>query len=465
MATIWPLLLLFSVIFTAEAQQAEQPVIRRGSLLTPTGTNSSWLSRSGLYAFGFYEQGNGYAVGIFIAGIRQKTVVWTANRDNPPVPGDVKLHFTSNGRLVLQTAQGMETGIAGNTQGAAAASMLDSGNFVLYNSDNSTIWQSFDKPTDTFLPGQKLTTDEDMFSSYSATNQSTGIFRLIMQQDGYLAMYPVGTPPRLEYGYGGVGVSGEGPNVSLNFDADGRLYLLNGTGISIMNFTTGDTTKGVIYRLTLDPDGILRHYSLNMDQNGVWKVTWSNPKDKCDPKGLCGINAFCDQDAGCECLPGFKRVNKDSWASGCERNFDSKSCKSNEEVTGYTMETELRTEWQNDSYSILTSPTQEECGEACLGDCNCEAALYKDGKCMKQRLPLKFVRRNLSDSSVALIKVGTSPISPDPGVPKESKKKNRVDILIIGVSLLSFACIILAISGILFYKYRVWLYRNISNAL
>ncbi|KAG6721619.1 hypothetical protein I3842_03G120600 [Carya illinoinensis] len=464
MATIWPLLLLFSVISTAEAQQPEQSFFRPGTLLTPRGTNSSWLSRSGLYAFGFYKlQGNGYAVGIFISGIPQKTLVWTANRDNPPLPGDVKLNFTSDGRLVLQTAQGMETGIAGNTEGAAAASMLDSGNFVLYNSDNLTIWQSFNRPTDTFLPGQKLATDQVLFSSRSDTNQSTGIFRLIMQQDGWLAMYPVGTPFTLEYGYWGAGVSGEGTDVSLNFDADGRLYLLNGTGMSIVNITTGDPTKGVIYRLRIDPDGILRHYSHNMDQNGFWNVTWSGPKDECDPKGLCGINAFCDQDAGCECLPGFKRVNCYDWASGCERNFDSKSCKSNDAVTGYTMEAELHTVWQNDSYSILNSSTQDACGEACLGDCNCEVAQYKDGECRKQRLPLRFGRRQQADSSVALIKVGTSPLSPDPSVPKESKNKNQVNILIIGVSLLSFACIILAISGIAIYKYRRWLYRNVSN--
>jgi hypothetical protein len=37
--------------------------------------NSTWLSRSGRYAFGFYKQGNGYAVGIFMARIPEKTVV------------------------------------------------------------------------------------------------------------------------------------------------------------------------------------------------------------------------------------------------------------------------------------------------------------------------------------------------------------------------------------------------------
>ncbi|KAG2716308.1 hypothetical protein I3760_03G118700 [Carya illinoinensis] len=299
----------------------------------------------------------------------------------------------------------METGIANNTEGAAAAYMLDSGNFVLYNSDNGTIWQSFNRPTDTFLPGQTLKTDEVLFSSRSDTDHSTGIFRLIMQQDGYLAMYPVGTPFTLEF---------ERTYVTLNFDAGGCVYLLNGTGISIVNITTGDPTKGLIYHLRIDPDGILRHYSHNMDQNGDWKVTWSGPDDICAPKGLCGINAFCDQDAGCECLPGFKRVNQDSWASGCEINFESKSCKSNEAVAGYTMEAELHTVWENSNYySILKSTTQDACGEACLMDCNCDDVLYKDGECRKQRLPLRFGRRQLGDSRVALIKVGMSSFSTD----------------------------------------------------
>ena len=69
--------------------------MKPGSILTPT-TNSSWLSPSGLYAFGFYKQGNGYAVGVFLAGIPQNTVVWTANRDNPPVSTKVTLNFTSD---------------------------------------------------------------------------------------------------------------------------------------------------------------------------------------------------------------------------------------------------------------------------------------------------------------------------------------------------------------------------------
>ena len=113
MATIF-LLVLSALIFTAEAQQGQSKIVKPGSLLTPTTTtNSSWLSPSGRYAFGFYKQGSGYAVGIFIERIPQKTVVWTANRDDPPVHANAILNFTSDGQLFLQSAQqGTKTSIA-----------------------------------------------------------------------------------------------------------------------------------------------------------------------------------------------------------------------------------------------------------------------------------------------------------------------------------------------------------------
>ena len=132
--------------------------INLGSSLTPT-INPSWPSPSGQYAFGFYKKGNGYAVGIFFARISEKIVVWIANRDNAPVVADVSLNFTSDGRMVLQSAQGKEiinvVNFVGAVTSAVSAFMLDTGNFVLYDSDNRTIlWESFKKPTDTILPTQ-----------------------------------------------------------------------------------------------------------------------------------------------------------------------------------------------------------------------------------------------------------------------------------------------------------------------
>ena len=59
--------------------------ISPGSSLHPTTPPRSWPSPSGQYAFGFYQQGNGFMVGIWLVGIDDNTVVWTANRDDHPV--------------------------------------------------------------------------------------------------------------------------------------------------------------------------------------------------------------------------------------------------------------------------------------------------------------------------------------------------------------------------------------------
>ncbi|KAJ0085638.1 hypothetical protein Patl1_08207 [Pistacia atlantica] len=237
--------LLLSTNFLATNQQG-QLNMSLGSSLTPIG-NSFWLSPSGLYAFGFYQQGNGFSAGIFVAGIPQKTVVWTANRNNPPIQGNVTLLLTGGGRLVLQSADGQETSIVNTHEPVAKASMFDSGNFILYNSDQEIIWQSFRNPTNTIVLGQSLLAGEELFSSVSVTNQSTGIFRLKMQNDGNLVQYPKDTPDEAAYSYYSSFTDDRGENVSLNLDVDGYLYLVHSTGFIIKDLTPGGySTEGTI---------------------------------------------------------------------------------------------------------------------------------------------------------------------------------------------------------------------------
>lgn len=182
------LFLLLSAFCAATAQQTSSP-ISIGSSLT-ADTNTSWLSSSKLFAFGFYEQGDGFAVGIWFTGILGEKVVWTANRNDQPVSRNA----TTDGRLILLKTQGQEESIAEAFQSASSASKLDSGNFVLYNFDSKIIWQSFNFPTDTLLSGQQLQAGKVLISSASKTDHSTGRFQLIMQQDGNLVQYPIGIP-------------------------------------------------------------------------------------------------------------------------------------------------------------------------------------------------------------------------------------------------------------------------------
>ncbi|GMI86674.1 hypothetical protein like AT5G24080 [Hibiscus trionum] len=452
----FPFLVCFFSFHLHAIAQPRNSNISLGSSLTPTGT-SAWLSPSGLYGFGFYSQGNGYGVGVFLAAVPQRTVVWTANRDDSPVPSTSSLVLTTDGRLILRSPQGQDESIVpDSSQKIEAAAMRDTGNFVLFNSDHDIIWESFKYPTTTILPGQVLSAGKELFSSVSETDQSRGIFRLKMQTDGNLVQYPVDTPDTAPYSYYASGTDGRGDNVTLNLDDDGHLYLLNSTGSNIKDLTPGGhETNRTLYLMKIDPDGILRLYSYGLNQNGNRSIIWSPTNNKCVPKGLCGLNGYCvnqDEDVDCICLPGFAPVMEGNFTAGCERNFSSESCKNDNGRIRYIIQAAVNTVWENTGYSELSVRSREECEAACSQDCNCDAAMFKDGKCNKQKLPLRYGRRNLDDSNVALIKVGISSSSDESRKHGDVPKDPQRDILIIGLSLIGFAIIVLVISGALMLK-------------
>lgn len=461
-------LLSISIISTyVVAQPRQYSNISLGSSLTPTGQNTAWLSPSGLFAFGFYQQPNnkGYAVGIFLAGSvpeKKTVVIWTAKRDDPPVPTTARLLFTS-GRLILQTTV-RDVPIIDSTEDVARASMFDSGNFVLYNSAQDIIWESFEHPTTTILQGQQLSAGSTLYSSVSDTDQSTGSFRLAMQRDGNLVAYP--TLPYTDgtwYAYWAPNTAGD--NVSLHLDNDGRLYLVNSTGFDMKNISKGgyDSTNETIYLMSIDPDGIFRVYSYKLNQDGKRSsVIYESSADRCSPKGLCGINSYCvanDQGPDCKCLPGFIKVKEGNFSAGCERDFSMQSCNSNYQ---YTIRAVPNTDWEETSYSLLSVLTQEDCEAACLEDCACEAALFDVGSCKKQRLPLRFGRWSTSDQTVALIKIGASADESSKHDQGNQKRRDMV-ILVIGLSLIGLA-VLFVLFGALILRSQVFKYKTVPTS-
>ena len=181
---------LLAIDVKAQPNNSISVMIPLGSSLSPSA-NRSWLSPSGLFAFGFYPQGNGFAIGIWLVDQPQNTTVWTAYRNNSPVTSKATLDLTRDGKLLFRTEEGEENPVADVSSLAASASMLDSGNFVLYDNSSIVIWESFKYPTDTILGGQNVSNGEDLVSSVSRSNHSSGRFHLRMQSDGNLVSYPV----------------------------------------------------------------------------------------------------------------------------------------------------------------------------------------------------------------------------------------------------------------------------------
>jgi len=406
MVAIFIFLFLISQFPPGIAQQRES-IVSLESSLSPNN-KSYWLSSSGQFAFGFYQKDNGFAIGIWFEKIQQKTIIWTANRDDPPLPKDVELLLTNNGRLVLRSKDGQQTSLLNASLPAcSSASMHNTGNFVLYSSDSRIIWQSFDVPTDTILPGQRLPPGKQLVSSISGTNHASGNFQLLMQNDGNLVQYLVNGPREPDYSYWDSETFTAGDNVTLNLDGNGWLYLLNATGFSIKNFTAQRNPSYIaFYRFTIDFDGLLRLYSHSLNQSDDWITKWASSTNRCDPLGVCGPNSYCtllDQEPICECSPGFDFVDQKQKNLGCKRNFITEGCMSkNGEFNLQELEAVA---WEDNPYSTFPS-TKSDCREDCLRDCNCEAAVFKDQQCSKQKLPLRFGRIRPKDSWTTIIKVG-----------------------------------------------------------
>ncbi len=94
-----------------------------------------------------------------------------ANRDNPIDGRGSELSLLKDGKLKLTNSVGntiwTTTAPASTSLDASKLQLqlLDTGNLVLHYSDQSdAIWQSFDSPTDTLLPLQKLTRVSSLIS-------------------------------------------------------------------------------------------------------------------------------------------------------------------------------------------------------------------------------------------------------------------------------------------------------------
>ncbi|XP_021661937.2 G-type lectin S-receptor-like serine/threonine-protein kinase CES101 isoform X1 [Hevea brasiliensis] len=144
------------------------------------------ISADGTFKLGFFSPGTSRSryLGIWYnmvdeneVFIAKKKVVWVANRDNPISDSGDILKIDESGKLTILYNEGSSSFPLSSVEAASnvSATLLDSGNFVLkeFNLDGSTkqiLWQSFDYPTDTLLPGMKLGFDERKMQVWSLTS-------------------------------------------------------------------------------------------------------------------------------------------------------------------------------------------------------------------------------------------------------------------------------------------------------
>lgn len=400
------LLLFLQAPFYAQAQKN----ITLGSILTIQGPNTSWVSPSGEFAFGFRPLDTNtsvYFLAIWFNNIATKTVAWCAKTDKPvSVPSGSQLQLTPGGVLSLQDPAGMEIWNPRVTN-INHASMLDTGNFVLYGKDGSIKWESFASPTDTILPSQVLVKGTVLRSRLMENDYSDGRFVLSVQVDGNLRFYTVAVlasslydPPYWDSKTGGNGSS-------LVFNTSGGIYYTSNSGEQLkITSATLDSPADFYHRATLDTDGVFRQYVYprKAAQSNGWNMQWRIidllPRDFCKVvageigSGACGFNSYCsfniNKSVDCQCPLSYSFIDNERRYKGCKQDFAPHSCDLDEaeSIQQFHLVPMININWPFSDYERYNPIGEDSCQKLCLTDCFCVAAVHYGSTCWKKRSPL-----------------------------------------------------------------------------
>ncbi|XP_031264658.1 receptor-like serine/threonine-protein kinase SD1-8 [Pistacia vera] len=312
-------------------------IVISADTITPTQklkNGQTLVSEGGVFELGFFTPGNSgkWYVGIWYRNIPDKAYVWVANRDAPLSNSSGTLSISNKSIALFDQ---VETIVWSSNQTEAVnpvARLLDSGNFVLReNNGREILWQSFDYPTDTLLPGMKLGWDlktgfDRNLTSWRSTNDpSSGDYSFKIDYHGFPEIF---LWKKLEKRYrsgpwNGLRFSGVPemkplPNLNFEFVIDqDEIY-----------YSFDITDKNLKSRLMVDSSGLLQRFTW-VEERKTWNPYWYAPKDQCDNYLECGPFGICDANASpvCKCMRGFQPKNPQAWSlrlgsDGCIRKTE-----------------------------------------------------------------------------------------------------------------------------------------------
>ncbi|PIN27217.1 Serine/threonine protein kinase [Handroanthus impetiginosus] len=314
------------------------------------------------------------------------TVVWVANRDSPLNDTSGALTLTQDGNLIVLNATNgnvfwSSRGNYNSNIHNPEAQLLATGNLVIRDANDENpenyLWQSFDHPSDTVLPGMKIGKnlvtglDRVLRSWKNSDDPSTGNYSFLVNSNGFpqLLLMGSGSAARFRYGpWNGETFSGASrlnENKIYKFE-----FVINQEE---MYYIFDLINSSVFSRLVLNQMGNLQRLSWN-HKTQVWTASLTRPDGDCDKYGICHGYGICDNSINpiCSCLDKFKPKKQEDWDSvdwsgGCVRKTPL-NCKNDGFVrySGVKLP-DTRNSWYNKNMNL------EECEKMCMKNCSCVA--------------------------------------------------------------------------------------------
>ena len=362
------------------------------------------VSPGQVFELGFFSpnsSGNHKYVGIWYKGISPQTLVWVANSENPLPVADssASLNIGHSGNLELVDGNNSSPWWSTNVNMSSnnpVATLSDNGNFVLKDAESGqSLWQSFDHPRDTFLPGSVIGYNVNTGQSYNLTSwksdgdPSPGSFTMGVSQ----ALRPAqvfiwkGTTPRWRTGpWGRLKFIGM-PEMDASYQSQFGLVEDPAKGTTYLSFTSYNTST--FSRMFLSSEGVLKYM---LKENGSnWYVFWESPKNPCDVYGVCGPFGLCkvSESPTCRCLKGFVPKSdlewrERNWTQGCTRRTKLHCEKNNSSASPQGQNNDGFLKFSNtklpDFYEFLPNHNNfGSCRTTCLELCSCKALAYVNG--------------------------------------------------------------------------------------
>ncbi|CAN6702079.1 unnamed protein product [Malus baccata var. baccata] len=365
------------------------------------------VSSGGRFELGFFSpspEGTQRYVGIWYHQLSPRTVVWVANREKPVD------NSTSYGSLALQDGNLHVLDAAGNRYWSTevetsesltqTVTLMDSGNLVLSSGHDklavNILWQSFQSPTDTFIPGMVMDKSLVLTSWRGEDDPKSGQFifkKDPVGDDQYVITKSKSDLESILYWKGGERAT----DAFYSFD-----QMLPAVTYSLSNFSKkyvernypkifGSPSQNSSYknpgipprseynytRLVINITGEIQFWTW-INSTKRWNLYWSAPRDECSVFNACGYFGSCNSNNRpllCKCLPGFKPQYLQQWNSGdfsggCIR--DSALCGNNKIDTFLS----LKKMKVGNPDSQISVENEEECRNGCLNSCQCKAFSY-----------------------------------------------------------------------------------------
>ncbi|KAJ0679604.1 putative protein kinase RLK-Pelle-SD-2b family [Helianthus annuus] len=367
------------------------------------------------------------------------TIVWAANRNHPiSVSGQIRLSFTGitihddTSQTVWSTPELNST--------VDSLQLLDSGNLILVDRFNKTLWQSFDHPTDTIVSGQRFPVGRSLIGNKSPADHSAGDYSFtVTSGDGILQWKNLTYYSLLMDSKSVINSNVPITYITVNGSGFFMLGALESVVVNVL-ITQAGSGSGSDYRiLKVSNDGylVVMRYT-----NNDWVTDFSTPLDSCRPAFKCGKLGLCST-SSCSCPPGFRvdPVTK----PGCSlsdnsyslpESCDDKTHNSSESYYYVQLGTGVKYFPVDFIEPVRTGVSLSTCKDMCSKSCSCLGLFHGDesGSChlIENHLgSLVLSSNNKTDDKIGFIKAIDS-VSPS----RNEESGSGSDFPVIGLILL-----------------------------